>query len=680
MTRSNINRARGQKHSERCDADSKKTFRTDYRKMNLSITTAGLTVEAAAVAILVFFYWTVLYPDLLRLVSRYVQSTGWDTGQVGSLLRCFALSVMQAGNVPSAAAVVLALASFAAFWGLTSLRPRTICAITLNAAAVFLLSAMVTLQGYYLFGVTPMDHYFGYFFGFAAGALLVRFVPPAIKRDRTRQTAEVLTVFLLYPLLGGFALLTGLGFAGLEYVGRKTDDVGPVSNESATCEPTKRCGIWPSGWVILAVSALTPWVWYPIFSGRISLTQIYFEGLRRISIVEPSERITFWSNLYFTSALLIFALPILWPSIQKLFFSGRSPTLRKGIEKSEKPVNGLFTAGDFVTLGLIFVCGAVLCFSDRDKNFLATAAMIKPLENDDWEKILDIESRCPAPTQPLIELRRLALFETGRLAEEVFDRPNGPVHTPELLAITSFRIFGDELLLRYGCVNYAAWTAMNELVISPDSPHYVKILFQTALCSGEYNLAERYLVFLEKSPDKHFAYTIGRESLEALRGGHKPNRSETIAFVERILKYRNRMPQKDYGGYDTLSGAILNASRYRDPAQLSFTEVEMQMVHYLLLGQPELFHQAFPNYNRLRANPSAPLPRAIQQGALVTEGAAVRGLCDPTLLRRFAEYERCMSLYRSYPQQSAEFEKSIRRNFSDTWWFYFHTLSQMKIY
>ena len=192
--------------------------------------------------------------------------------------------------------------------------------------------------------------------------------------------------------------------------------------------------------------------------------------------------------------------------------------------KREKEVAGIRLVWELLLVLMAFVVIA----SYHSRSFFTTVKLTRTLDSENWEEILRIESTDPFPSKAEVQIRNLALYYTGRLPESAFERPIAGLSTVPVTGYDyakatkgslwhkakvkrymlmreteqcSDRVLCELLYCYWGQTNIAARIAMNNLIASEErSISSLRTLAISAMTSGEYKLARRYLRILSRVP------------------------------------------------------------------------------------------------------------------------------------------------------------------------------------
>lgn len=655
------------------------------RRRVWTVSSASPKILAALVFFFFFGFWGFRYGDLLYVAAGFdslaipfcAPLSDWcDFSEPAFLLSLCGHFVAAISCWPFIAAGILASLSTLlvfqsrAFW--PKVKQSGWFSFIPGLAAVSLLTVLIPLQGYYVFGLVPFSDFYACFFGFAAAfaaSLILRRIVPSTRR----LVAAAALIAMLYPAIGFFALFAGI-LAALDFcaVASKASDTGALSET-----PSALPRVWKHRLPLFVWTALVPVLWHPFFSARLAWADAYRIGcsLRNFSNIEPQSILLV--QILGALALSFFALPAL------ISFAALRPNTRQTSKCPTRPQdqaalsNRDATAGDvtvFTALLLLFAGSVILTMPDE--NYFPTLQAMRPLEEGDWEKLLALESQTALPITPLLELRRLSLFQTDRAAEEFFDRTSDSFIRPDIIRTSTSRIYGQSLLFYHGVPNLAIMTAMNCFVDTQSRSSYcVKTLCLCAIAQGERALAEKYIDWLRRRIGCTAWARNAQCALDALESGETPANARAAFWVEQIQRIRQLRPNADYiDYYDTITAACCYPAAKRDTSAMPLSMVEMQLVQFLQMADMKLFTEQFPAYyERLqRERPNRPIPKALQQGAMMTEFYQTRRLpltqypYDAKLLERFQAFLREMN---SPAGPSAE-------RYADTWWLYFLTVRQ----
>ena len=624
----------------------------------------------AAFFLFLAWYWAVQYRDLVYLTHYYdVPRWSYLLTPGGGVHFLGALPSLLAARCSTAlGALLIVLYSASMTLGLlpfiTARRESPWRLFAVLPTAV--MTVLISLQGYYHFAVVRASMFYGAFAA-PALALFAAWLIGKLSRTSVRLAAGGGATALCYLLFGAYSAFLTLGL---------------IAGELARRQPRRAArALFPSVLILLSAA-----VWYFLCAGHFQIDAIGTAGLIRFyeGITDPFT-MQISSRLYI-AFLALAAAPLLMAIARGAFGDAKDTPPQN--PPQEAPASRGGAAGSCLSaVVLALVCLAVQWGSKTDENYLALLAMVRPLEYDQWDKILEIESRCDSPTLPMIDLRRLALAETGQIGQRLFERTTIPVAAPDLVYTEGVRLLGTDLYFRFGSVNHAICFLCNTLRLFPEAPALRWLLFQTAMANGELPLARKYLSLLEpmKRPDW---LGTGRDLLEAAERGTEPVTEDGRRVQRRILSARHRRPTEYMLHISNVSKNIQFSAMYSDFASCSLAHQELILCELLLLGNIPLFEKQFPVYyeHLTKETPDASIPRALQQAVIYTDYAATRTFpltkyrYDAEQLERFADFMRLQSQFEKSGGRDAPIFFEMQDRFSDTFWFYLLVMSQAPEY
>lgn len=584
-----------------------------------------------------------------------------------------------------------------------------VLAVTIS---LFLYYVMIA-QGYYLFGYRSFVFFLqalvGLFLAFALAAGYAR-----CPRGTGRIVYAICSVVLCYPLIGSFVLCTALYELKTELDEIRTegnDKAGRVFHEQRAL-------------LLTFLTFLTPWFWYPLYSGTIPVCMLYAHNFcyREITLVDLG---TIMLNRVFGGVLVfLLLLPVIVETAKFLHDrrKGNRETLSLESSESTIPVGAIaetiahtvndvelktntvqtqiasteqavtsdqfrgksFPLGNILTI-LLVCCLSVstVVFANHDDRLMTSFALWRPFENRQWDKIIELEGKLNPPLLPLIELRRQAQLETGQLTQHYFERNISFEISDDLIEISSFQIYGMELLILNGNINHGYRMAMNYFQFRRNqSPRLLKILFMGAIVNEEYPLAKRYLDRLKKIPfrkqwcknwERVLDYCSQHKDSDELEGVS----GQWAHDAKRVFLMRSLRPDQDYlGGNDRhYYPCVTYAARFRNIKALPRPWQEQQLLHVLVLRDFKSFRSNFSIYHKgLVRDGITEIPDVIQMGLLychfIDTGrceSPPEYKCSSANIVKFRDYALHMSHYeQTHDKALLEW---IGKHYSNTCWY-----------
>ncbi|MDO5566898.1 MAG: DUF6057 family protein, partial [Planctomycetia bacterium] len=282
---------------------------------------------------------------------------------------------------------------------------------------------------------------------------------------------------------------------------------------------------------------------------------------------------------------------------------------------------------------------------------------------------------------PTIMVRNLALFEQGRLADEAFQWAQVGRVFPILVSVSTYRIYSEMVLYRYGLLNFAAKSATNKLVSVPESAGIARIFVRIALAQKRYEIARRYIELLEKTRVHKPWVRKYRDWLDDhdLKAGRFVAHPDTInqANVDVVQKemdlITSRAPTDNYFTDVKLPEfCVMELGQHGGFEQATYQMQELTLMGSMFTCSQTSFMKNIDKFVKVLGN--RPMPRYIQEGYLFYTFMTTKKVAppvynwDPAILARFQRYLELTSR-----QQASQNNPQLIRQkaeFADTFWWY----------
>jgi len=280
-----------------------------------------------------------------------------------------------------------------------------------------------------------------------------------------------------------------------------------------------------------------------------------------------------------------------------------------------------------------------------------------------WDKIIEKANR-KSPSIPMtVTCLNLALYKTGQLPDRMFDYfQNGP----EGLLPTFQRDFmiatvSGEPYYYLGFVNTAQRYAFEAMEALPDfqkSVRSFKRLAETNLINGQYELADKYLHFLENTL---FYKKWAKETRTYLYNEDKINAHPEWGEIRRFqTKVDFLFSEKEK---DTMLAVFFQQNRDNRMAY-------EYMLAYALLAKDV---KDFPEFFRLKKDFSYPaLPKSYQEALIYIWGLSHNELTDSIPFPVSNSVKQAVESYAQIYTGSQMPEPLLKKRFSKTFWYYLH--------
>lgn len=323
-------------------------------------------------------------------------------------------------------------------------------------------------------------------------------------------------------------------------------------------------------------------------------------------------------------------------------------------------------AAPCVFLGLV-----VLAFvAAYDPQFGTLLAVEKAAKEARWEDVLRLGGNDPQPHRLVVAYRILALYKTGRIADDLFKRP---LHFSRASAALDIRCMNGALLYyEYGLPSFARKTLVGDVGDFGWSPERLRLLGMTACITSEFRVARLYFERLARQP---FYRREAEKWLRILRGKEKaPADFTRVCSTFRLFAKQD--PRLTMGPHTSLEEDIY--ASYQKLRTECPTETAVFFLCIALLER---------DLGMLTSNPlileeakrDGELPQALQEGlliALLTASDPARreqidyaalGIARRTL-ERWNDFARLKDKWASDPRRQRD---ALREAFGATYWCYY---------
>lgn len=149
--------------------------------------------------------------------------------------------------------------------------------------------------------------------------------------------------------------------------------------------------------------------------------------------------------------------------------------------------------------GLALATALAAGLTNWDGNFKAVLAMEKACMDQDWDRVLSIARKHDNPTRVQVLYRNIALYQKGRLTEDMFTYPDGaePFHTGAQFQLSY--VCAVPALHHCGMLNSSDRIAIEISSTYTQNIYFFKYQAKNALARGEYDLARRYIGMVSRN-------------------------------------------------------------------------------------------------------------------------------------------------------------------------------------
>jgi hypothetical protein len=325
---------------------------------------------------------------------------------------------------------------------------------------------------------------------------------------------------------------------------------------------------------------------------------------------------------------------------------------------------GRVTVTVLVAVTLLLVAGG----SNWDRGFHTVLGMEKAVSRQDWDKVLKLAKKEKNPNRVHVLYRNVALYETGALLEKMFQYPDGdaPLHTLAQFPISN--ICGVPVLYYCGMINPSDRLAMEYSSTFCKNIHYYKYQAKTALVSGEYELARKYLDMVDANWFQGDWTGRYRAFLD------NPVLMDADKEFQRLRPLLRNNP-KDFEASGPLQEMLF--AHFENPDYVNEAYYEWQTAFYLI--QKDADRTLYSLFNRLDLVPDAPVGMAVAEGAALFGSESgdmevMRAITSVlrnrnSVLQRFTQFSKAANNTRD--SDSEETKEWFAAHYGGTYWYYY---------
>ena len=490
-------------------------------------------------------------------------------------------------------------------------------AVWLSVVPALFLLLFITRLDYSIYLFRTYGLLYSQVLGFCVTAALVLLFRKCFLGKRISPLFVALAVLIGYPLFGAFALFAGLLMALLALREGKRGVVDLA--------------------VALVLGAAVPWLCgtLPEIFPRIHRKYVYLAALPYMEFLDN----------------FICQVPLILAAVAMVALC----YLRKA---------GRIAVPTLVGATLLVVAGG----SNWDRGFHTVLGMERAVAGQDWDKVLKLAQKETNPNRVHVLYRNVALYEKGQLTEKMFQYPDGdePLHTRAPFPIS--HICAAPVLYYCGMLNPCDRLSMEYSSTFCKNLHYYKYQAKTALASGEYGLARKYLDMVDANWFEGKWVRRYRAFLD------DPARMDADSEYQRLRP----LLQNVWTAFE--AAAPLQEMLYvhfAGPDYVNEAVFEWQAAFALIQKDADLTLNCL--FNRLDRLPEAPVGTALAEGAAIFASelgdadlmralAPVLAKCG-TVLQRFSKFS---SAANKTPDLDADqVQEWFAAHYGKTYWYYY---------
>ena len=325
---------------------------------------------------------------------------------------------------------------------------------------------------------------------------------------------------------------------------------------------------------------------------------------------------------------------------------------------------GRFVVIAFVSPTLLAVVGA----SNWDRGFHTVLGMEQAVSRQDWDKVLKLANKEKDPNRVHVLYRNVALYQKGVLLERMFQYPDGdaPLHTLAQFPISN--ICSVPVLYYCGMINPSDRLAMEYSSTFCKNIYYYKYQAKTALVSGEYELARKYLDMVDANWFQGKWVRRYRAFLD------NPALMEADKEFQRLRPLLRNAP-KEFEASGPLQEMLF--AHFENPDYVNEAFYEWQTAFYLI--QKDADRTLYSMFNRLELLPDAPIGLALAEGAALFgsetgDAEVMRAITSvlrnrSSVLQRFSQFSKAANSTRD--NDSEETKEWFAAHYGASYWYYY---------
>lgn len=312
---------------------------------------------------------------------------------------------------------------------------------------------------------------------------------------------------------------------------------------------------------------------------------------------------------------------------------------------------------------------AVGAGSNWDSGFRTVLGMEQAVSQQDWDQVLKLAQKERTPNRIHVLYRNIALYGKGTLTEEMFRYPDGdaPLRSKAVFPISY--ICAAPVLYYCGMPNPCDRLAMEYSSTFCKNIHFYKYQAKTALLSGEYDLARKYLDmvdanwFQEKWVRRYRAFL------------------DNPALMDDDPEFQRLRPllQGAWTKYDAIAPLEeMLWAQFADPGYVNESVFEWQAACYLTRKDAE--RTLYCVFNRHELLPDAPVGTALAEGAALFASQSgdldmMRELVGvlssrQQVLRAFSQFSNALNA--AGDLRSEKTKERFQARYEGTYWYYYY--------
>jgi hypothetical protein len=499
--------------------------------------------------------------------------------------------------------------------------PQKYYPLSFIPTAALLLS--ITELDYIIYTLKPTGYAYFHILGFII-VLSSLWLYKQLRTHTHRSIFSVLFIIAFYPLAGFYALFAAFLFSIHELLSFfKTDQ--------------NKYRFITTSVILISMVVVPLFYFYNVYS-QIAFTNIYISGLPEFK---------------FDSTEWIYWLPYVLGMVS-LILIAIMPAKSDLVIKPKKAVSISF----LVCLCSFFV---VYLFSNKDEDFHTELAMEHAIFDNDWDKILRLNSDLKdEPTRAIVMSTNLALQKLNMAGDRMYTYKNGAKPYKTRKKILQINISGQPLFYQYGMTVDCYHRCMEDMVVYGMKLQNLRYMVKCSILNNEYLLAQKYNNVLKKTL---FHKSWAKKYQKYI---DNPNMVSSDPEFKSILLLEPTINKLD-GDHSNLEGYLTNTIAAIDSGNFELLELSLQF--NLQSKNIEGFWPRFFYYVHTHNS----IPAHYQEAALLFSYLTKNVVdiskieFDEQIVRKFREIHNIHA-------PEGEIKNAFAQQFGDTYWYYYYFL------
>jgi hypothetical protein len=279
-----------------------------------------------------------------------------------------------------------------------------------------------------------------------------------------------------------------------------------------------------------------------------------------------------------------------------------------------------------------------------------------------WNEAIEFQEKYPSENMIGQYFYNIALSESGQLCDRLFHGRQDFGTASLFLPWSSEHInWGANSFYAIGLINEAQRWAYEEMVVYGQRPQNMKLLLKSSLISGKYSMAEKYTGILENT----LFYRKWAEGYEKLIGD-----TSAIRLHPELGKKVKMLPRSDF--FIFLESPEQNLPLLVDQNPDNREAFEYLMSWLLFSKEVEM---VVNNIHLMKSMGYTRIPNHIEEAIMIyynSQGVfpdlGGLSISSETMLR----FDQYFTTFMAARQNPATIQEKMRKQFSDTFWYYFH--------